>query len=738
MGDAAEGGERRCARPSSWYLQEDKGREEPARVSTLASDDGDSGRIGVALSLDTEVGSGGLDSFIYEDNSQEDNYAYRNESRDSEYTSVYSNAHLSPCIVEHDVSNSSLRSSKRDAGVFEGFREHDDKMTAEVMLLLTKLDNMLYHSDSPRTSPKNANLSSQSEKRGIVEGDSPTFSRVDEFRRNNLVRRHNFETHNRPQAQHLAPRVDEWTSVFPHLRVVGTSFSSQNESIDEKSSIGAADRTLALRGYACRAERPLLYRPSSPLRTPRCDLLSAASDFFVHGQKCYTDMKEIEHEEEVFASHGKCKEWIERHPAGQTPTCGEPTASRKASSASPHEDGEQNSADVGCGRQYLEERLVPVEPRYAIYNSIMCHVFDTLWLKITPLLAPLLRQLVESMLRASPFWRHDIIGDSDDVTQKRRYHNGGQRYSHKAPVHNDSASDTGQKRPFSRSSSISMDNGDGFGGMMTITALKINSSTRNENALGVGDRWKKSLIDESPILNSNIRKEDSNHVDIFGDRGAQVKSYDKRHMVGMRAKSAGRSHTRHPLQPKPSSARRRMPSDVHSDSSILYNRPARLRSLAGSAVQTSINDESLCSAVRAGGFRVHKVGTSSSTFRSSTLAIAGNRSFKGSRHHVSLKHGANSRTYGPFDSGLKDRRQLEGQPRSQNSNYAPRNDALRLPFLSHNTQQRHSGFVSPARGREGLAYNGRTVDARGGGFNMLPVIRKGVDDHAWVSMRSKR
>ncbi len=122
--------------------------------------------------------------------------------------------------------------------------------------MLVEIENQLYDEIPP--SGKEMSGEGEGEEGGVNEGDRTRERGHFEGRERNefdwskgnvLERRHNFETHNRPQLLHMEPRCEEWTSLFPHLRVVGhqlTTLEPRGEDImptvDCSNNSGASTR----------------------------------------------------------------------------------------------------------------------------------------------------------------------------------------------------------------------------------------------------------------------------------------------------------------------------------------------------------------------------------------------------------------------------------------------------------------------------------------------------------------
>ena len=144
------------------------------------------------------------------------------------------------------------------------------------------------------------------------------------------------------------------------------------------------------------SERPLLYRPGSPLRTPRDNVNSygETTSLFLLGRGMIvgvaaTDDGDVDDREIVYASHGQCTEWIERD-SSKIRSEANKTAKRD----------EKTSNRISKG-------LPPVEPAAAMHDAVLSEVFDTLWFKISPLVLPLVRYIMNNLTDPSPFRRHD-------------------------------------------------------------------------------------------------------------------------------------------------------------------------------------------------------------------------------------------------------------------------------------------------------------------------------------------
>eukprot|EP00946_MAST-07B_sp_MAST-7B-sp1_P002632 g2632.t1 len=349
-------------------------------------------------------GSGDLDSFIYDDDSASEFGRSRTRSPSNEHEGVG----VQPCVVEHDVSTCSLLSTTQSGDVFQGFQEHDDMRTAEVSRLLIELDDLLYKSASGELTQKCTTPSSTSD-----EMDEKTSTihlhpdQIDPLRRNNLLRRHNFETHNCPQSQHMAPRVEEWTRVFPHFRICGASaphIEANTKSFSTENHVLEHDPA---------SERPLLHRPGSPICSPRDNgvVHGVSADLFAQGHSLpiETPVEKLEksvHSEVILASHGQCAEWIEF----------DKELDHEYSNENANADRNKMAPDP------IFRSIPPVEPASALYDAIASAVFDSLWFKITPLVLPLIRVVLNMMLDAGPLRRHEAR--SSTPSPGKRYASG--------------------------------------------------------------------------------------------------------------------------------------------------------------------------------------------------------------------------------------------------------------------------------------------------------------------------
>ncbi len=120
-----------------------------------------------------------------------------------------------PVIVQYDCDVSSLQSEEG----YDMFDEHDKNREIELQKMLDDINDKLF---DPTNGESDKTATFLNDKQGGEEMSS------EEFHYQNLMRRHNFETHNNPQAQHTAPLVSEWTDAFPHLRIVGNQIDSDN------------------------------------------------------------------------------------------------------------------------------------------------------------------------------------------------------------------------------------------------------------------------------------------------------------------------------------------------------------------------------------------------------------------------------------------------------------------------------------------------------------------------------
>ena len=760
---------------------------------------------------------GGLGSFIYDDDEDDsDSDGGRGRSRRYSDDERGGEGRTPPCVVEHDVSTCSLLSTRQSGNVFEGFKEHDDRRTAEVTRLLAELDDLLYSSAAAVATvatsttvasarPKNSTtvdagaVATAGAKTTSSARPSPPADEIDSHRRNNLVRRHNFETHNRPQAQHLAPRVEEWTQVFPHFRVCGTAVPPLVTPVAPASTtLSSGENRVLLHNPA--SERPLLYRPGSPLRTPRenLDSYGGSSLLFLQGRRVSIDVAAADNDdgggaEIILASHGQCTEWIECD--------GSLGADTDDINTTAEQRNKKESNKISKG-------LPPIEPAAAMHDALLSEVFDTLWFKLTPLILPLVRYIMKNILDLSPFGRHDARARTPSPQRRRAGGvvrnprsvcgggmGGGSVGGGRGGVDDDGSRFTISTTRWERDADIggrdetqkhapnragggaqSASAGVGFGDAMTITPLhSAGASMRKVSTAGsyslssfsppkggrrTRDRPKPHNDDSSGALaGMPPHHHDDLYADGYSNNLTSGRNSGNMHAtMSIRAKSAGRRHNSHPLRPKPSSARSRKAIVVGGAGAAgsAHNLIRGPGSFAGNAVQASTNLDGNSSAIRAGGFRMQRPGARDSAFRPSSLAMAGERSFRTSNHGRSVFAAQNTgvrgaggagggggglhkqrQQHGDFRGGggggggararagryqqpalfqFEDPFESRGQPAAVAAGAG--GAALQLPFLEQGALLGGTGGGSPKRVRTALPAIG---GARGGGFNMLPT-----------------
>ena len=105
--------------------------------------------------------------------------------------------------VFHDCAPSSLDSVE----TYDPFDEHEKSSKVHMSILLEEMYDRLY----------DPNILEREKAEAL---EKPNTSPTEEHKKN-LIRRHNFETQNRPQASSQPPLMSEWTVMYPHFRVVG-------------------------------------------------------------------------------------------------------------------------------------------------------------------------------------------------------------------------------------------------------------------------------------------------------------------------------------------------------------------------------------------------------------------------------------------------------------------------------------------------------------------------------------
>ena len=115
----------------------------------------------------------------------------------------------------------------------ESIGDYDSRMTLVVGHLLQKLEAQLHDEIGCGGGGSDGAAGAGGEGGGVGGREA----------RNAAARqaRPNFETHNRPQNLHMAPKISEWTSQFPHIRVRGvTAFAAQAATAGSASGVGGA------------------------------------------------------------------------------------------------------------------------------------------------------------------------------------------------------------------------------------------------------------------------------------------------------------------------------------------------------------------------------------------------------------------------------------------------------------------------------------------------------------------
>ena len=125
-----------------------------------------------------------------------------------------------PVFVSYDCYPSSLCSEE----MFDIFDEHDKSTEKKVRLMLDQMHDDLYRE----------NTGEDDEKSSLETHKTEEELSTEERHHQNLLRRHNFETHNQPQSNHTSVTATEWTDVFPHFQVVGKKINSDNSIAAER------------------------------------------------------------------------------------------------------------------------------------------------------------------------------------------------------------------------------------------------------------------------------------------------------------------------------------------------------------------------------------------------------------------------------------------------------------------------------------------------------------------------
>jgi hypothetical protein len=240
----------------------------------------------------------------------------------------------------------------------------------------------------------------------------------------NLIRRHNFETHNRPQAVHRPVLLSEWTTMFPRFRVVGNGLFPQSEEEEQEDESSVMDGLQTMLYKPAKADGRLTppaecYHARWAARKPRgsgdeedwkmqqrLDAIQWDGEYNEeeHGDvtfaEHYDDVRErgpdpalelmvighgnvlvelpegTEDEEEIFAMHGTVEETF----------------------AMLGPEVELTKKENDEWDEYFEKRrqagFPPIEPKEAIVDEHLSRLFDVLWVSIIPALEPAVRALV--------------------------------------------------------------------------------------------------------------------------------------------------------------------------------------------------------------------------------------------------------------------------------------------------------------------------------------------------------
>ena len=271
------------------------------------------------------------------------------DSRSSSSGGSYEDLPRSPGIIRLESPCSVWSNASNDI-----FDQHDQIMTKKVALLIERLYDRLYDTDS-------------TEQDGEEEKDDNGQLRQ------NLFQRHNFETHNRPQQLHLAPKISEWTDRYPHFRVNGErvlpSGGVTNES-DKCNDVGPPYGVPI--GYT--STRTLVVQDA--VNDAGSVATSQSSTLLVKGKSVALQPSPVTlGGDEVFARHGESSEVF----------------------AQSLDDGlaeEVSGFTEDKSRRELAG-IPPIEPHECIRKNVVDQIVDKLWAKFVPSILPLLRTLMK-------------------------------------------------------------------------------------------------------------------------------------------------------------------------------------------------------------------------------------------------------------------------------------------------------------------------------------------------------